>query len=227
MAKKIGVVLSGCGVYDGSEIHEAVLTLLSLDRRGASAVVCAPDAPQMHVVNHVTGEVEAGACRNVLVESARIARGAIRDAASVKADELDGLVLPGGFGAAKNLCDFAVKGAACDVHPQVARLVREVHAQGKPVGAVCIAPALVAKVLGGEKPRLTIGTDEATARGLEAMGAQHVACAVTELAVDRERKLVSTPAYMLGNRISDVAVGIDEAVGALLEMASGTTSENG
>jgi enhancing lycopene biosynthesis protein 2 len=219
MAKKIGVVLSGCGVYDGSEIHEAVLTLLSLDRRGASAVVCAPDAPQMHVVNHVTGEVEAGACRNVLVESARIARGAIRDAASVKADELDGLVLPGGFGAAKNLCDFAVKGAACDVHPQVARLVREVHAQGKPVGAVCIAPALVAKVLGGEKPRLTIGTDEATARGLEAMGAQHVACAVTELAVDRERKLVSTPAYMLGNRISDVAVGIDEAVGALLEMA--------
>jgi enhancing lycopene biosynthesis protein 2 len=219
MAKKIGVVLSGCGVYDGAEIHESVLTLLALDRRGAVAVVCAPDAPQMHVVNHRSGDVEEGASRNVLVESARIARGAIRDVASVTADELDGLVLPGGFGAAKNLCDFAVKGKDCVVHPEVARLVREVHAQGKPVGAVCIAPAVVAKVLGGEKPRLTIGTDEATARGLEAMGATHVACTVSELAVDRERKLVSTPAYMLGKRISEVADGIDKAVGALLEMA--------
>ena len=219
MAKKIGVVLSGCGVYDGAEIHESVLTLLALDRRGAEAVVCAPDAPQMHVVDHRSGQVEAGASRNVLAESARIARGAIRDVAQVKAGEIDGLILPGGFGAAKNLCDFAVKGASCAVHPEVARLVREVHAQGKPVGAVCIAPALVAKVLGGEKPRLTIGTDEATAHGLEAMGAVHVACAVTEVAVDRERKLVSTPAYMLGKRISEVADGIDKAVGALLAMA--------
>jgi len=219
MAKKIGVLLSGCGVYDGAEIHESVLTLLALDRRGAEAVVCAPDAPQMHVVDHRSGQVEAGASRNVLAESARIARGAIRDVAQVKAGEIDGLILPGGFGAAKNLCDFAVKGASCAVHPEVARLVREVHAQGKPVGAVCIAPALVAKVLGGEKPRLTIGTDEATARGLEAMGATHVACAVSELAVDRERKLVSTPAYMLGKRISEVADGIDKAVGALLAMA--------
>jgi enhancing lycopene biosynthesis protein 2 len=219
MAKKIGVVLSGCGVFDGAEVHESVLTLLALDRRGATAVICAPDAPQMHVVDHRSGQVEAGASRNVLVESARIARGAIRDVAEVKAEELDGLVLPGGFGAAKNLCDFAVKGASCDVHPEVARLVREVHAQGKPVGAVCIAPALVAKVLGAERPKLTIGTDEATARGLEAMGATHVACEVTEMAVDRERKLVSTPAYMLGRRISDVAEGIDKAVDALLEMA--------
>jgi len=219
MAKKIGVVLSGCGVYDGAEIHESVLTLLALDRRGVEAVLCAPDTPQMHVVDHRSGQVEAGASRNVLVESARIARGAIRDVAEVKAAELDGLFLPGGFGAAKNLCDFAVKGADCVVHPEVARLVREVHAQGKPVGAVCIAPAVVAKVLGSEKPRLTIGTDEATARGLEAMGAQHVACAVTELAVDREKKLVSSPAYMLGKRISEVAEGIDKAVGALLDMA--------
>jgi enhancing lycopene biosynthesis protein 2 len=219
MAKKIGVVLSGCGVYDGAEIHESVLTLLALDRRGAEAVLCAPNVPQMHVVDHLSGQVVEGATRNVLVESARIARGAIRDIATMKADELDGLVLPGGFGAAKNLCDFAVKGADCGVHPEVARLVREVHAQGKPVGAVCIAPALVAKVLGKEKPRLTIGTDEATAKGLEAMGATHVACAATELAVDRERKLVSTPAYMLGKSISEVAEGIDKAVGALLDMA--------
>jgi enhancing lycopene biosynthesis protein 2 len=219
MAKKIGVVLSGCGVYDGAEIHESVLTLLALDRRGAEAVVCAPDVPQMHVVDHLSGQVVEGATRNVLVESARIARGAIRDIATVKADELDGLVLPGGFGAAKNLCDFAVKGADCSVHPEVARLVREVHAQGKPVGAVCIAPALVAKVLGSEKPKLTIGTDQATAKGLEAMGAEHVTCGVAQLAVDRGKKLVSTPAYMLGKRISEVADAIDKAVGALLEMA--------
>lgn len=219
MAKKIGVVLSGCGVFDGAEIHEAVLTLLALDRRGAEAVVCAPDAPQMHVVNHASGEVEPAATRNVLVESARIARGAIRDVASVRAGDLDGLVLPGGFGAAKNLCDFAVKGADCTVHSEVARLVREVHAQGKPIGAVCIAPAVVARVLGEEKPQLTIGTDAGTAKGLEAMGARHVACSVTELAVDRDRKLVSTPAYMLGKRISEVAEGIDKAVDALLEMA--------
>jgi len=218
MAKKIGVLLSGCGVYDGAEIHESVLTLLALDRRGAEAVVCAPNAPQMHVVDHLSGQVEAGASRNVLVESARIARGAVRDLATVKADELDGLVLPGGFGAAKNLCDFAVKGADCSVHPEVARLVREVHAQGKPVGAICIAPVLVAKVLGREKPKLTIGTDAATAKGLEAMGAEHVACGVAQLAVDRGKKLVSTPAYMLGKRISEVADGIDKAVGTLLEM---------
>jgi len=219
MAKKIGVVLSGCGVYDGAEIHESVLTLLALDRRGAEAVLCAPNVPQMHVVDHLSGQVVEGATRNVLVESARIARGAIRDLATVKADELDGLVLPGGFGAAKNLCDFAVKGADCSVHPEVARLVREVHAQGKPVGAVCIAPALVAKVLGKEKPKLTIGTDAATAKGLEAMGAEHVACGVAQLAVDRGKKLVSTPAYMLGKSISEVAEGIDRAVGALLDMA--------
>jgi enhancing lycopene biosynthesis protein 2 len=219
MAKKIGVVLSGCGVYDGAEIHESVLTLLALDRRGVEVVLCAPDAPQMHVVNHLTGKVEEGASRNVLVESARLARGAIRDVAMVTADELDGLVLPGGFGAAKNLCDFAVKGADCVVHPEVARLVREVHGQGKPVGAVCIAPTVVAKVLGSERPKLTIGTDESTAAGLEKMGAEHVACGVAELAVDRDRKLVSTPAYMLGKRIGEVAEGIDKAVGALLEMA--------
>ncbi len=219
MSKKVGVILSGCGVYDGSEIHEAVLTMLALDRRGAEMVLCAPDVAQMHVVNHLTGEVAEGEERNVLVESARIARGEIRDLATVKADELDALILPGGFGAAKNLCDFAVKGADCSVHPEVARLVREVHAQGKPVAAVCIAPALIAKVLGGEAPELTIGTDEATAGALEAMGARHVACPVKEFVVDRERKLVSTPAYMLGQRISEVAEGIDRTVEALLDLA--------
>jgi enhancing lycopene biosynthesis protein 2 len=219
MGKRIGVILAGCGVYDGSEIHEAVATLLALDRRGAEAICCAPDVAQMHVVNHLTGEVAAGESRNVLVESARIARGKVQNVAKIHAKDLDGLVLPGGFGAAKNLCDFAVKGKDCSVHPEVARLVREVHAAGKPVAAVCIAPALLARVLGTEKPQLTIGSDAGTAAALEAMGAQHVACPVRDTVVDRTHKLVTTPAYMLAGRISEAADGIDKAIGALLEMA--------
>ncbi len=219
MGKRIGVVLSGCGVYDGAEIQEAVITLLALDRLGAEAVICAPNVLQMHVVNHLTGEVEAGATRNVLVEAARIARGKIRDLAQVKAEELDALMLPGGFGAAKNLCDFAVKGKDCEVRPEVARLVREVHAQKKPVAAVCIAPAVLAKVLGSQAPRLTIGNDPGTASALEAMGAQHVDCPVREMVVDQERKIISSPAYMLATRISEAADGIEKTVKALIEMA--------
>jgi enhancing lycopene biosynthesis protein 2 len=219
MGKKVGVVLSGCGVYDGAEIHESVVVLLAIDRLGAEAVMCAPDVEQMHVVNHLTGEVDEGAKRNVLVESARIARGSIRDVATVNADELDALILPGGFGAAKNLCDFAVKGVDCEVDPGVAALVRAVHAQAKPVAAVCIAPALLAKVLGDESPALTIGNDVATAGALESMGAAHVECPVKEFVVDRERKLVSSPAYMLAENISEAAEGIEKTVQTLLEMA--------
>jgi enhancing lycopene biosynthesis protein 2 len=219
MGKKIGVILSGCGVYDGAEIHESVITLLAIDRLGAEAVICAPDRPQLHVVNHLSGDVEEGAERNVLVESARIARGAIRDVAEVTADELDALILPGGFGAAKNLCDFAVKGADCDVDAGVAALVRAVHEQGKPVAAVCIAPALLAKVLGAEGPELTIGNDADTADALETMGAAHVACPVREFVVDHERKLISSPAYMLAEGISEAAEGIEKTVAALVDMA--------
>jgi enhancing lycopene biosynthesis protein 2 len=212
-------VLSGCGVYDGSEIHEAVLTLLALDRRGADALVCAPDMPQVHVIDHLTGESSPDQTRNVLVESARIARGRIRDIARVTAAELDALILPGGFGAAKHLCDFAFKGADCAVHPEVSRLVREVHQARKPIAAVCIAPVLVAKLLGLERPSLTIGTDGVTAASVEAMGARHVDCAVRDIVVDRSHRLVTTPAYMLAGRISEVADGIDTCVEALLDMA--------
>jgi enhancing lycopene biosynthesis protein 2 len=219
MAKKVGVVLSGCGVFDGAEIHESVITLLALDRAGAEMVFCAPDREQMHVVNHHTGEVAEGESRNVRVESARIARGPVRDVADVKADEIDALMLPGGFGAAKNLCTFAVAGADCDVDPGVAALVREVHAQGKPIAAVCIAPALLAKVLGSESPDLTIGNDTGTAGAMESLGANHVACPVTEFVVDRERKLITSPAYMLAQNISEAAAGIEKTVNALMEMA--------
>lgn len=219
MAKKVGVVLSGCGVYDGSEIHESVITMLALDRAGAEMVVCAPDREQMHVVNHLTGSVAEGQSRNVLVESARIARGSIRDVVEVSADDLDALILPGGFGAAKNLCDFAVQGSGCEVDPGVAELVRAVHAQGKPVAAVCIAPALIAKVLGEEGPSVTIGTDLDTADAIEEMGATHVNCPVTEFVVDEQRKIITTPAYMLAQNISEAAEGIEKAVAELLRLA--------
>jgi len=219
MAKKVGVILSGCGVYDGAEIHESVITMLALDRHGAEMILCAPDIPQLHVVNHLSGDVEEGSERNVLVESARIARGNIRDVAEVTANEMDALILPGGFGAAKNLCDFAVSGTDCSVDAEVARLVREVHAQGKPVAAVCIAPALIAKVLGDEGPELTIGTDADTAEALETMGAQHRACPVDDFVVDRERKIITSPAYMLAQSMSEAAEGIEKTVGALLDLA--------
>jgi enhancing lycopene biosynthesis protein 2 len=216
---RVGVVLSGCGVFDGAEIHESVITLLALDRAGAQAVCMAPNVQQLHVVNHLTGEVAAGEQRNVLVEAARIARGSIRDMASVDAAELDALILPGGFGAAKNLCDFALKGADCQVHPEVARVVRAVHAAGKPVGAVCIAPALLAKLLGTEKPRVTIGTDRETAAAIESMGACHVDCDVRGTVVDREHRVVTTPAYMLAQSISEAAAGIEKLVQEVLELA--------
>ena len=219
MGKKVGVVLSGCGVFDGAEIHESVITILALDRAGAEMVFCAPDREQMHVVNHHTGEVAEGENRNVRVESARIARGPVRNVAEVKAEELDALIFPGGFGAAKNLCTFAVAGADCDVDPGVAALVREVHAQGKPIAAVCIAPALLAKVLGSEGPNLTIGNDAGTAGAMESLGANHVACPVTEFVVDRDRKLITSPAYMLAGSISEAAEGIEKTVAALMEMA--------
>jgi enhancing lycopene biosynthesis protein 2 len=219
MAKKIGVILSGCGVYDGSEIHEAVLTLLAIDRAGAEAVCMAPNTRQFHVINHLTGEESTSEARNVLTESARIARGKVRDIAGVKATELDALVLPGGFGAAKNLSDYASRGAHCTVNPEVVRLTQEIHAAGKPIGFICIAPVIAAKLFGGEQPKITIGTDQSTAKDIEKMGGQHVMCTAADFVVDRERKLVTTPAYMLAKSIKEAADGIEKLVRVLLELA--------
>lgn len=221
MKPRVGVVLSGCGVYDGAEVHESVLTLLALDRAGAEAVCLAPDTPQKHVVNHLTGQPAEGESRNVLVEAARIARGKVKGLAGFDAGTLDALVLPGGFGAAKNLCDFAFRGADCDVNPEVARVVRAVHAAGRPVGAVCIAPVILAKLLGAEKPRLTIGTDPGTAAAIGKMGGEHVSCGGGKAVVDEERRLVTTPAYMLDSPISEVSTGIEKLVAELLAMVRG------
>ncbi|QOX77713.1 isoprenoid biosynthesis glyoxalase ElbB [Trichlorobacter lovleyi] len=216
--KKIGVILSGCGFRDGSEIHEAVCALLAIDQAGAEAVCMAPDI-ELNEMNHCSMEL-TGAKRRVLVESARIARGKIRNISEVQAAELDALVLPGGFGAALNLCDFGLKGAAASVNPEVARLTREIHAAGKPIGAICIAPALIAAILGKEAaPTLTIGTDPATAAELEKTGAKHQDCPANGFVVDQANRIVTTPAYMLAGRISEVYEGIGKCVKAVVEMA--------
>ena len=219
MAKRIGVLLSGCGVMDGSEIHEAVLTLLAIDDAGAEAICMAPNVNQMHVVNHVTGQPVEGQRRNVLEEAARIARGEIRDLATVGAADLDGLAIPGGFGAAKNLCTYAVDGVNCQVNPDVARLVQEVHAAGKPIAAICIAPVLLAKILGEQAAAtVTIGNDAATADDIRQLGGRHTNCLVKECVVDKAKKVVTTPAYMLAQSIGEAAAGIEKTVRALIEM---------
>jgi len=216
---RIGVLLSGCGVFDGSEIHEAVLTLLALDRAGAEVICMAPDEDQLHVIDHRTQEV-TGETRNVLTESARIARGEIRSLADVKADDLDGLIIPGGFGAAKNLSDFAVKGPDATPHPEVQRLLEALADAGKPIGAICIAPATLTRVLSGRRPEVTIGTDAGTAAAIESMGGVHRICTVDQIHVDEQNRIVSTPAYMLGPGIKDVAEGIQKLVDKVLEFSS-------
>jgi len=216
---KIGVILSGCGVYDGSEINETVITLLALDRAGAEVLIMAPNVEQQ-VVNHLTGETVADENRNVLQESARIARGKVTDIAKVTVDDFDALFIPGGFGVAKNLCDFAFKGPDCSVNPDVERLLKATVAAGKPLAAVCIAPALLAKVLGKDLPgvKVTIGTDEGTAGAINTMGATHTNCPVTDFVVDEKNRIITSPAYMLAGRISEAAEGIEKTVGALMNM---------
>ncbi len=217
---RIGVLLSGCGFLDGSEIHESVITLLELDRAGAEIVCMAPNIDQYHVINHLTQE-EMKEKRNVLVESARIARGNIKDVKDVSASELDGLIIPGGYGVAKNLFDFAFKGPEAVVNPDVERLLREMVESKKVIGAICIAPALIAKALSFKKPEVTIGYDETTAKAIESMGATHCNCPVNEIHVDEKNKIVTTPAYMLGPSIKDVAEGIKKLVLKVIELAKG------
>ncbi len=217
--KRVGVILSGCGFLDGAEIQEATLTLLFLDREGAKVTAMAPDVDQMHVVQHTKGEPSKGERRNVLEEASRITRGQISDVARVKAADLDALILPGGYGAAKNLCTFAVDGKAMKVNPEVERLVREMADARKPIGFVCIAPVIGAKVLGDRHPRLTIGNDPGTAEAVNAMGAVHVEAPVDQIVVDDKNRVVSTPAYMLGPTIAPVASGIEKLVHKVVEMA--------
>ena len=219
--KKVAVVLSGCGVFDGTEIHESVLTLLAIEEEGASWHCFAPNVEQMHVIDHSTGNVEEGETRNVFVESARISRGAdkLSELAEYDPAEFDAIVFPGGFGGAKNLSDFALRGAEAEVQESVTNAVRSTHAMGKPIGFICITPASVgALVLGGEVIELTIGNDPDTASAVVQCGAKHSDCPVDDVVVDLDNKVVTTPAYMLGPGVVDIRKGISKLVNEVLKL---------
>lgn len=213
---RVCVILSGCGVFDGAEIHESVITLLALARKGARVQCTAPDKPQLHVIDHLRGQVAEGESRNVLVEAARIARGAIIPLSDVQIDDYDAVFMPGGFGAAKNLSDFAVNGASGSADPELVRVLKGFRAAGKPIGAVCIAPAVLVMALG--EGAVTIGSDQGTAGAIESLGGQHISCPVETAHIDTQRKLVTAPAYMIDTSIDQVARGIEEAVDAVLGM---------
>jgi enhancing lycopene biosynthesis protein 2 len=213
--KKIAVVLSGCGVYDGAEIHEAVLTMSAIARNGAAYEVFAPDIDQHHVVNHLTG-AEMDETRNVLMESARIARGNIKALSEFSGKEFDAIIFPGGFGAAKNLSTFAFDGSNCQVNNDVEAAIKEMISLGKPVGALCIAPVILAKLLGDVT--LTIGDDTGTIQAIEEMGATHRATTHGEVVVDQHNKIVTTPCYMLDATITQIDEGARNVVKALLEL---------
>lgn len=218
MKKRVLVILSGCGVRDGSEIHEATLTLLALDRAGAEICCAAPDIPQTQCVDHYRG-VSVREDRNVLTESARIARGKIVPLAQVDLSQIDAIILPGGLGAATNLCDFALKSGNVTVESSVKNILLDAQAAGKPLGFICIAPVIAATLFGSMGVRYTIGRDQGIAARLASTGAVHVETTVTEAAVDPRLKIVSTPAYMLAGRISEVEAGVTALVRELLKMA--------
>jgi enhancing lycopene biosynthesis protein 2 len=213
--KKFAVLLSGCGVFDGAEIHEATLSLLAISRQGASYEIFAPDINQHHVINHLTGE-EMDETRNVLVESARIARGKIKDLKEFDPSSFDGLLLPGGFGAAKNLSTWAFEGADATVLPEVEQAITGMVALKKPVGALCISPVILAKVLG--KVHLTIGDDESTIDAIESLGSIHVRTTHGEVVVDPDFNLATTPCYVLDATISQVAEGANNVVDAMIKL---------
>ncbi|WP_120994317.1 isoprenoid biosynthesis glyoxalase ElbB [Stutzerimonas urumqiensis] len=217
MNRNVAVILAGSGVYDGSEIYESVITLLRLDQRGAKVQCFAPNIAQMHVINHLTGD-EMPETRNVLVEAARLARGNIKDLREARAEDFDALIVPGGFGAAKNLCNFAVRGAQCSVEPQVLEVAQAFAKAGKPIGLMCIAPTMAVQIF-GQGVTVTLGSDDAEAAGaVREMGATHEPCEVTEIVEDTTHKLVTTPAYMLAQSISDAASGIYKLVDRVLEL---------
>ncbi|MCK5096800.1 MAG: isoprenoid biosynthesis glyoxalase ElbB [Desulfobacteraceae bacterium] len=216
MNKKVGLLLSGCGVFDGSEIHEAVITMLALDKAGVEIVFMAPDI-QYNVINHFKNK-NANEQRNALVEASRISRGKMENIKNIKSNDIDALILPGGAGAIKNLSNFADKGADADINPEVARLIFEMNKNNKTIGAICISPVVAAKVLSHKNITVTIGNDKATASIIESMGCTHVDCTVDEIVIDQANKVVTTPAYMLGPGIKDIAIGIEKLVEKVVSM---------
>ncbi|QIR15969.1 isoprenoid biosynthesis glyoxalase ElbB [Shewanella aestuarii] len=214
--KNIAVLLSGCGVFDGTEIHESVLTLLALAKAGVAYQCFAPDIEQLHVVNHLSGEVASEEKRNVLVESARIARGEVKNVTELDVSAFDALIVPGGFGAAKNLSNFATNGTQCQLSPVVETFVREFALAKKPVGYMCIAPMMLPRIY--TNPVGTIGTDSETGHAFNEMGGRHHAVSVEDIVVDEVNKVVTTPAYMLATNIAQVHIGIEKLVNKVIEL---------
>ncbi len=214
-AKKFAIILSGNGVYDGSEIHEAVMSLYAIQLHNCTYQIFAPDVKQFHVINHLTGD-EMNEERNVLVESARIARGNILALSEFNAADHDILLFPGGFGAAKNLSSFAFDGSDCTVNPDVEKAIIAMHAVGKPIGALCISPVILAKVL--QNIEVTIGQDEETSTAIETMGAKALKTKQQEITIDYQNKIVTNPCYMLESSLIDIAEGAKNTVKALLEL---------
>lgn len=213
--KEIAVVLAGCGVYDGAEIHEAVLTLLAISKAGAEYQIFAPDIDQYHVVNHITG-AEMPEKRNVLIEAARIARGNISPLSELDVHVFDAIVFPGGFGVAKSLCTFAIKGVDFSINHEVEQVIKKAHLLGKPIGVMCIAPVMIPKIIGGVE--VTIGSDESTAMAIQKMNGQHTITTHEEVIVDYRHKVVSTPCYMLDARVDQISRGAENLIRELMRL---------
>lgn len=215
LKKKFAVILAGSGVYDGSEIHEATLSMYAIAKNGGEYQLFAPNIEQHHVINHLTGE-EMPEKRNVLVESARIARGQVKDLKEFSASDFDAILFPGGFGLAKNLCSFAFDGADCKVNSDVEKALKEMHNANKPIGALCIAPVLIAKILGTVE--VSIGQDSETAKAISAMGATHVNTTHGEIVFDKENRIVSSPCYMLDATIDQIGQGAENVVKTIMAL---------
>ena len=214
---KFAIVLSGCGRADGSEIHEATCAMLAIDCLGSTYQCFAPNIKQAAVVNHLTGE-KTDEERNVLVESARLARGNILDLKDYNPDDFDAIVFPGGLGAVINWCDFSVSGVSCDVDDGIRKAILESNKKGVVIGAMCIAPVVIAKVLGSKGVHVTIGHDKGVAQAIERTGAVHEQKGVVDVCVDELRKVVTTPAYMLASSIKEVCEGADNMIKAMIKL---------
>ncbi len=215
--KSIAVILSGSGHQDGAEIHEATLTLWAIHKNSADYQCYAPDILQHHVLNHLTGE-EMNEERNVLIESARIARGNVIDLAKFDPAKHDALVIPGGLGAAKNLSSFAFDGVDCVINADVKQAIVKMHDANKPIGALCIAPVILAKII--KNALVTIGQNPEVAEKIVSMGARHEDTMQTEITVDREQKIVTTPCYMLEARVDQIGEEADKLIREVIALTA-------
>lgn len=219
--KKIAVVLAGCGVKDGSEIHEAVATLLAIKRNNAEYICFAPNKEQYQVIDHIKNSNVKNENRNMMIESARIARGEIKDLNKYNPEDFDALVFPGGLGVAKNLFTYAVDGVDCKIDPLVEKKILDTREKDKPIGAICISPLLIARALRDSnlKPKVTVGNQEELMESVKAMGAIPIEKKVDEIYYDEVNKIVSTPAYTIGKDIAEVASGIEKLVKKVIEIS--------